>query len=703
MGNFLTFWYESRCIQQIIEDIFSKLSHLIPIVADDLIGIESIVEEVKSLLHMELNDVRSVGLWGLGGIGKTTIAQAVFDRISQQFDGRCFLANVREFSKNKGLEALQEQLLSDTLYRSNIKITSVGGGVSMIKNRLCHSRVLVVVDDVDHLEQLQALGKVDWFGFGSRIIITTRDEHLLTTYGVTKIYNVKALECGEALQLLSWKAFHQRFPSEGYLELSNQVVDYARGLPLALIILGSFLYGRTTHEWKSTLSKLHKIPNKEIIQVLKISFDGLDEMQKEIFLDIACFFNGEDKSYVERILKSCGFFPGIEMSVLIEKSLIPVSKNTLRMHHLIQEMGWYIVDQESLEEGGKRNRLWRPKDIRSVLAENTGTENVKGIVFKQFPPKDVNCSMEAFTKMTKLRLLILHNVLFSLGPAHLSNELRWLDWHAYPSSYLPVSFRAENLVEFKMRYNRIVGLWKEIKTLPKFEVINLSHSHRLFRTPDFTVIPKLTTLILEDCISLEVVHPSLGALKRLVLLNLRDCTNFKKFPSSIHSKYLETFILSGCLKLSKFPKILQGMVHLSELYFDRTAIKEVPSSSIEHLSNLTLLDLSECKNLTSLPETIYRLSCLKTLKLSGCLKFEEFPEIFGDMVCLSVLYLDRTAIKEVQSASIEHLTSLTLLDLSECKDLTSLPETICRLSCLRTLKLSGCAQNLRNCQKAWEI
>ncbi|XP_059644442.1 TMV resistance protein N-like [Cornus florida] len=658
--------YESRCIQQIIEDIFSKLNHLIPIVADDLIGIESSVEEVKSLLHMELNDVHSIGLWGMGGIGKTTIAQAVFDRISQQFDGRCFLANVREFSKKKGLEALQKRLLSDILYRSNIKITSVCRGLNMIKNRLCHRRVLVVADDVDQLEQLQALGKVDWFGSGSRIIITTRDEHLLTTYGVTKIYNVKALECGEALQLLSWKAFHQRFPSEGYLELSNQVVDYVRGLPLALIILGSFLHGRTTHEWKSTMSKLHKIPNKEILQVLKISFDGLDEMQQEIFLDIACFYKGEDKSYVERILESCGFFPGIEMPVLIEKSLITISENRLCMHDLIQGMGWYIVDQESPEEAGKRSRLWRPKDIRSVLAENKGTEKVKGIVLELFAPEDIDCSTEAFTKMTKLRVLILHNVLFSSGPAHLSNKLKWLDWHAYPSSYLPASFRAENLVELKMSYSRIVQLWKEIKPLPKLEVINLSHSHRLSRTPDFTVVPKLTTLILEDCISLEEVHPSLGALKRLVLLNLRDCTNLKKFPSSIHSKYLETFILSGFLKLEKFPEILWDMVHLSELYLDRTAIKEVPSSSIEHLTSLTLLDLSECKNLSSLPENICGLSCLKTLKLSGCSKLEELPERLGNLKCLVELHANKTGIKRLPS-SITLLKELKVLSLSGCR------------------------------------
>ncbi|XP_059669071.1 disease resistance protein RUN1-like [Cornus florida] len=614
---------------------------------------------------MELDDVRSIGLWGMRGIGKTTIAEAVYDRISHRFDDRCFLANVREFSKNKGLEALQERLLSEILKGSNIKITSVGRGVNMIKSRLCHRRILIVVDDVDQLEQLEALGKNDGFGSGSRIIITTRDEHLLTTYGVTKIYNVKELNYGEAMQLLSWKAFKQSFPSEDYLELANQIVDYTSGLPLALKILGSFLFGRTMDEWRCTLRKLHKIPNTKVLEVLKISFDGLDEMEKEIFLDIACFFDRKKKDFVTRILDSCGFYPEIGICVLIQKSFITVSENLLVMHDLIKDMGWYIVDQESPEEAGKRSRLWRPKDIRSVLAENMGTEKVNGIVLELVKEEDITFSIESFTKMNKLRLLIFHNVLFSRGPAHLSNELKCLDWHAYPSSYLPTSFQAENLVELKMCYSGIVQLWKEIKLLDKLKHIDLSHSRKLQRTPDFTKVPNLETLILEDCTSLVEVHPSLGGLKRLVFLSLRNCTNLKRFPSSIHLESLETLNMSGCLKLEKFPEILGDMVCLSELYMDRTAIKELPSS-IEHLTSLTSINLSECKNLASLPRTICRLSCLKTLYLSGCLQFEELPDDLGNIKCLEELHVRKTAIKRLPS-SISLLKDLKVLSVGRCK------------------------------------
>ncbi|XP_059627262.1 TMV resistance protein N-like [Cornus florida] len=657
--------HESKGIVQIVEEIFNKLNNTSPLVAQDLVGTESRVEKMESLLCEGSDEVRFIGIWGMGGIGKTTIVKAVYDRNYHQFEGSCFLANVRDVSERQGLEALQKQLLSEILTGSDINIPDTVRGANIIMSRLRFKRVLVVLDDVDKREQLDAVAeKHGWFGTGSRIIVTTRDKHLLTSHGVNECHSVEALNEDEATQLLSLKAFKQSFPSEGYLEISKQIVDYAGGLPLALTILGSFLHGRTTDEWKSTLIKLHKIPNKEILQVLKISFDELDEMEKEIFLDIACFFKGNHECYVTRILDSCGFCPGIGIPVLVEKSLLTIANNHFCMHDLIQEMGWYIVRQES-QECRKRSRLWLREDVCSVLKENAGTGKVEGIGLELPELEVVDLNYEAFAKMKKLRVFKVHNVVFSKGPSHLPNELRLLDWHAYPSAYLPASFQAENLVELSMCYSSIKQLWKKIKPMPKLKVINLSYSHRLSRTPDFTVIPNLETLILEDCTSLVEVHPSIGVLKRLVYLSLKDCKNLRRFPNGIHLESLETFILSGCLKLEKCPEILGDMVCLSELNLDRTSIKELPSS-IEHLTSLTLMDLSECKYLTSLPRTICRLSCLKTLSLCGCSKLEELPDDLGNIKCLEELHANKTAIRRLPS-SINLLEDLKVLSLSGCK------------------------------------
>ena len=71
-------------------------------------------------------------------------------------------------------------------------------------------------------------------------------------------------------------------------------------MPLALKVLGSFLYCRSKAEWESELEKLKVLPNKEIQDVLRKSYDGLDDNEKYIFLDIACFYKGQDKDYVKK-------------------------------------------------------------------------------------------------------------------------------------------------------------------------------------------------------------------------------------------------------------------------------------------------------------------------------------------------------------------------------------------------------------------
>ncbi|XP_065631524.1 disease resistance protein Roq1-like [Quercus suber] len=238
--------------------------------------------------------IHKIGVWGMGGIGKTTIARVVFRMVSNEFEAYCFLANVREVFERAGLVVLQQQLILQILKESMI-IQDVDDGVLLIKNRLRHKRILLVLDDVNQLDQLNKLvGKHIWFGPGSRIILTTRDKHLLQTFGVDEIYEVDQLNDDEAIHLMSLKAFKKDHPPKDYLKLSKDFVYYAGGLPLAVEILGSF-FGRIIDEWNSALDRLKEFPEPKILQVLKISFDGLHEVEKEIFLHIACSLSKQTK------------------------------------------------------------------------------------------------------------------------------------------------------------------------------------------------------------------------------------------------------------------------------------------------------------------------------------------------------------------------------------------------------------------------
>ena len=250
--------YESKVIQEIIRRICTELYNKFSSVYKDLVGMDSCVEEMLgSYLNEGLGGVRFVGICGMGGMGKTTLAQEIYRRISENFEASNFIANIREETKNKGLVSLQEQLLSKILMESNIKIWNDFEGINVIRNALHNKKVFIVLDDVDGEEQLGALaGKRDWFGLGSRIIVTSRDSHLLIRCGVNDIYTAKGLCNNDALQLFSWGAFHKPYPEEDYVNLSKDFVNYAKGLPLALKVLGSLLFKKSIDEWKCVIEKL---------------------------------------------------------------------------------------------------------------------------------------------------------------------------------------------------------------------------------------------------------------------------------------------------------------------------------------------------------------------------------------------------------------------------------------------------------------
>ena len=140
---------------------------------------------------------------------------------------------------------------------------------------------------------------------------------------------------------------------------------------MALEVLGRFLFRRSVDEWESALCRLKESPERQISDVLKITFDGLREREKNIFLDIACFFKGMEEDHVVNILHALYDKPKIDMVVLLEKSLITISFGKFWMHDLLQELGKEIVRCESPEEPGRRSRLWLMEDVIHVLKCNT--------------------------------------------------------------------------------------------------------------------------------------------------------------------------------------------------------------------------------------------------------------------------------------------------------------------------------------------
>jgi hypothetical protein len=242
-----------------------------------------------------------IGIYGSGGLGKTTLARAIYNLIADQFEGLCFLHDVRESSIKYGLEYLQEKLLLKSI-GLEIQLGHVSEGIPIIKHRLHQKKVLLILDDVDTLKHLQVLaGEPTWFGPESRVIITTQNRHLLSCHGI-KEYELRDLSDEEALELFSWMAFKSNEFDTSYKDVLHGALKYASHHPLALQLVGSNLFGKTIVEWESTIDMYERIPNSEIQEKLKVTFDGLEEEQQSVFLDVACFFKLHKLEEVEEIL-----------------------------------------------------------------------------------------------------------------------------------------------------------------------------------------------------------------------------------------------------------------------------------------------------------------------------------------------------------------------------------------------------------------
>ncbi|KAI9081703.1 hypothetical protein K1719_036357 [Acacia pycnantha] len=592
---------ESKNVEDIVEHVCNILDKKDLFVVDHPVGVDDRVQELIEMIQYRRHQhkgVVMVGIWGMGGIGKTTIAKAIYNAIGRTFESRSYLPNIREvWDQKEGQVCLMNQLLSEICKTTKMKINSTESGINTLKDRLRHKKALVVLDDVDELDQLNALvGSRSWFKAGSTIIITTRDERLLRKMGC-QVYIMKNLDEGESLKLFSWHAFKQESPKEDFTTLSTDIVKYSGRLPLALEVLGSYLFDRKVEEWKRILKKLKKIPNKEIQKKLQISFDGLDDLEKEIFLDISCFFIGMDKNDVTQILNGCDFYADVGIKTLVERSLVIIDeKNKLGMHDLLRDMGREIIRVQSQNELGKRSRLWFHKDTLAVLLNHMGTETIEGLSFKLSPDKRKDFQTEAFKMMKRLRLLHLDNVQLEGDYECISRDLRWLCWHGFSRKRIPNNFYQKKLVAIDLKYSSLKQVWKEPKLLKRLKILNLSHSHCLVQTPNFSNLPNLEKLILKDCRLLSTIHHSIGLLDKLLLLDLEDCIGISDLPRSIYRlKCLQTLILSGCINIEKLEEDIEQMESLTTLM--APTVKQVPFSLVR-LKSISYLSVSGYEGLS---------------------------------------------------------------------------------------------------------
>ncbi|XP_060674067.1 disease resistance protein RPV1-like isoform X2 [Ziziphus jujuba] len=673
------FRLENELVKQVVKDILEKLPKYRSTYEHSkelLFGIEKNIKEVESLLSIGSEDIRIIGIWGMGGIGKTTLATIVLEKLSDEFDGRCFLWNDRKQYATHGLD----HLLDDV---DNLRMDTLVGASSFILHRLRRKKMLIVVDDVDSSILLDALVREcrHRLAPGSRIIVTSRNRQVLkgVSDDIYKVQRLNSIESSKLFRLYAFKSNHP--PAIDDENMISQVISYAYGNPLALKILGSSLLSRNKEEWESALKKLKRFSNPDIQDVLRISYDQLDDKgMKDTFLDIACIFDSSfTRDYAESILIDN---PSVKSDItdLIEKSLIEkgevLEDNVLLMNDLIRQMGRQIARDER-QQPGNRCRLCDAKDACYVLENETGTAAIEVISFNMSEiTQNVRVCPAAFSNMCNLRILKVYcdnigGYVFKLSipnglDSYLSNKLRYFRWDLYPLKSLPSKFNPENLVELALRGSHLENLWNyKVQSLPMLRRIDLSHSKFLTQLPDLSRSPNLERINLEGCTCLVEVLSSIQNLDKLAYLNLNGCTELKNLKDISRSTGCLDFILHCIENLSmdicqlsltsqahisqKFP------VNLTRLLLRETAIEEV-DPSIGYLSGLVELDMSYCTRLQCLPASVCNLKSLEMLSLHSCSKLEKLPPLPS-----ALLHMDL-----YRCESLKSLSELPLLCFSLC-------------------------------------
>nr|AXU93561.1 RPP4/RPP5-like protein [Arabidopsis thaliana] len=663
---------------------------------DDFVGIEAHIEAIKSVLCLESKEARMVGIWGQSGIGKSTIGRALFSQLSIQFPRRAFLTyKSTSGSDVSGMKlSWEKELLSEILGQKDIKIEHFG----VVEQRLKHKKVLILLDDVDNLEFLKTLvGKAEWFGSGSRIIVITQDRQLLKAHEIDLVYEVKLPSQGLALQMISQYAFGKDSPPDDFKALAFEVAELAGSLPLGLSVLGSSLKGRDKDEWVKMMPRLRNDSDDKIEETLRVCYDRLNKKNRELFKCIACFFNGFKVSNVKELLED-----DVGLTMLVEKSLIRITpEGCIEMHNLLEKLGREIDRAKSKGNPGKRQFLTNFEDIHEVVTEKTGTVTLLGI---RLPPAEyfskgplLVIDEESFKGMRNLQYLEIghwsefgHWSTMDLPQSlvYLPLKLRFLKWYGCPLKSLPSTFKAEYLVKLIIKNSKLEKLWEGTLPLGSLKEMNLHGSKYLKEIPDLSLAINLERLDLAGCESLVTLPSSIQNATKLRKLYCSEVLlkDLKSLEGMCNLEYL----LVDCSRMEGTQGIVYFPSKLRLLSWYNCPLKRLPYNfKAEYLVDLTMED----SELEKLWDGTQPLGSLKEMYLHGSKYLKEIPDL---SLAINLERLDLEGCESLVTfpSSIQNATKLIYLDMRDCKKLESFPTDL-NLESLEYLNLTGCP-NLRN-------
>ncbi|KAL5714866.1 DNA-binding transcription factor adr1 [Ranunculus cassubicifolius] len=594
----------------------------------DLVG-TGVVLAKKKVKEMILgkDSVRVIGICGIGGSGKTTLASELSrdPQIRKHFHDRVYFVTV---SQSPNLELLKQTL--------GAKLTHFGSGWQLEDDRgYGGGQSLVILDDVWSLHALeQLIINVP----GCKTLVVSRFK-FPTVFNQT--YDVELLRDDEAMSLFCYSAFGQKsIPSSVDRKLVEQVVVECKGLPLALKVIGASLRDQHQMFWTSAKNRLSRgeticeSHEMKLLKSMEVSIGYLSEKVRECFLDLASF--PEDKKIpLDVLVNMWAEIHDLDaeeaFAILVElsnKNLITLVKDaragdtyssyfeiSVTEHDVLRDMALHCCNRVNLNE---RRRLLMPRREdrlpkewernmdkpfqAQIVSIHTGEMKEWDWFPMDFPKAEVlilNFSSSEYylppfiNKMPKLRALVLINngnsnaVLHNISVFSTFSNLRslWLEKVIMPSAH-NVTTPLSNLHKISLVLcdfgNNLCGSILDIPLmLPRLSELSMDHCISLTELPsNICNITSLKNLSITNCHDFFNLPTDLGKLKSLLILRLCSCPALEKLPESIGAldslMYLD---ISQCVNLRSLPERMGGMNKLEKIDMrECSQIRNLPAS-----------------------------------------------------------------------------------------------------------------------------